>query len=189
MGRVGEKGKPEPFGHRGVFADAVCGAEDGRKISVAFAESARARVSLKTRATYGLFERRGRWFERSLSGGIKPICGALRKTGERCRSKHLLKGRRCKYHGGMSSGPKTTEGLGRTVTAMLAGLERWRIEHRRLRELGLLPPRPSRPRRKKSKPKTTVPWVAAVLARVEQSSAARRFDSGGSADLTNSAAG
>ncbi len=128
--------------------------------------SARARVTIKKPPVHAVFERSGRWVERSLSGGVKPVCGALKKSGERCRSKHLLKGQRCRYHGGMSTGPKTTEGLARTVTAMLAGLERWRVEQRRLRDLGLLPPRPSRPRRRKSKPKTTDPWVAAVLAHV-----------------------
>ena len=168
MGRVGEKGKPEPFGHRGAFADAVCGAENRRKISVAFAESARARVSFKKRPSFAVIERGGRWFERSLSGGIKPMCGALRKTGERCRSKFLLKGQRCKYHGGMSSGPKTTEGLARTVGAMLAGLERWRAEQRRLRDLGLVPPRP--PRRKTLKPKTAPDGFGSGVARDGQRS-------------------
>ena len=44
MGRVGPDEKLEPFGHRGVFADAVCDAEDGRKMNFNFDESARARV-------------------------------------------------------------------------------------------------------------------------------------------------
>ena len=155
MGRVAGTGKPEPFRHRGVFADAVRRAVDGRKISVDFAESARARVRFKKRPSFAVIERSGRWFERSLSGGITPICGALRKTGERCRSKRVLKGHRCKYHGGMSSGPKTAEGLARTVTAMLSGLERWRAERRRLRELGIEPPCLPQPRRKKPQGKAT----------------------------------
>ena len=87
MGRVGEKGKPQPFRNSGALADAVCGAEDGRKMNCNFDESARARVSIKKRPSFAVIERGGRWFERSLSGGIKPICGALRQTGQRCRSK------------------------------------------------------------------------------------------------------
>lgn len=100
-----------------------------------------------------------------------------------------MNGQRCKYHGGMSSGPTTMEGLARTVAAMLAGLERWRAEQRRLRDLGLLPPRPSRRRWKKPKPKLNEPWFNAVLARFEQRSAARRFDACEPANPTNGAAG
>ena len=141
-----------------------------------FDESARARVSIKKRPSFAVLERGGRWFERSLSGGITPVCGALRKTGERCRSKRVLKGHRCKYHGGMSSGPKTAEGLARTVTAMLAGLERWRIEQRRLRELGILPPCLPQPRRKKPKPKTGSEWFACGWAGFDLRLAARRAE-------------
>lgn len=41
---------------------------------------------------------------------------------------------RCKFHGGMSTGPKTAEGKAAVVASMLAGQAR-----ARLRRLGLLP--------------------------------------------------
>ena len=56
MGRVAGTGKPEPFGHRGVFADAVCGAEDGRKMNCNFDESARARAQGRSTSNQTVIE-------------------------------------------------------------------------------------------------------------------------------------
>jgi hypothetical protein len=43
-----------------------------------------------------------------------PICGAKAKsTGKPCQATKLLRGGRCKLHGGMSTGPKTPEGRAR----------------------------------------------------------------------------
>jgi hypothetical protein len=53
---------------------------------------------------------------------IKRICGAFaRSTGFPCRAKKLLRGGRCKLHGGMSTGPRTEQGRLRA----LANLRYW----------------------------------------------------------------
>ena len=42
------------------------------------------------------------------------ICGAKRKyDGQPCEMKPIKKGGRCKFHGGMSTGPRTPEGKAR----------------------------------------------------------------------------
>jgi hypothetical protein len=56
-----------------------------------------------------------------------------RRCNARCRQPPLrycrnwaVRGRtRCKFHGGMSTGPKTPEGKARVVAAMVAGRRRW----------------------------------------------------------------
>lgn len=61
------------------------------------------------------------------------ICGALKKTGERCRSKALHRGNKCKFHGGLSTGAKTPEGKARAIAALRAGQARWLAEkHNRM---------------------------------------------------------
>jgi hypothetical protein len=42
-----------------------------------------------------------------------------------CRNWAIRGRTRCKFHGGMSTGPKTPEGMARTVAAMVAGRRRW----------------------------------------------------------------
>lgn len=57
-------------------------------------------------------------------------CGARLSGGRgRCRAWALKGKRRCKWHGGKSTGPRTPEGMARTVTAMVAGRKRM-VEHR-----------------------------------------------------------
>lgn len=53
-------------------------------------------------------------------------CGAKTRTGTPCRCKYLLNGGRCKFHGGMSTGPKTKNGKSRSLAAAWAGWLRWR---------------------------------------------------------------
>lgn len=53
------------------------------------------------------------------------ICGARKKTGERCRCKALHRGDKCKFHGGLSTGAKTPEGKERALAALRAGQARW----------------------------------------------------------------
>jgi hypothetical protein len=56
-----------------------------------------------------------------------------RRCNARCRQPPLrycrnfaIRGKtRCKFHGGMSPGPKTPEGKARVVAAMVAGRRRW----------------------------------------------------------------
>lgn len=49
-------------------------------------------------------------------------CGARNRHGSACQCKPMAGKRRCKYHGGMSTGPKTAAGLERIRAAMRA---RW----------------------------------------------------------------
>jgi len=46
---------------------------------------------------------------------LKPICGAKNRRGLPCQCKKLLRGGKCKFHGGMSTGAKTPEGKARSV--------------------------------------------------------------------------
>ncbi len=41
-------------------------------------------------------------------------CGAKNRKGQPCKRTDLWKSGRCKFHGGMSTGPKTTEGKRKT---------------------------------------------------------------------------
>ena len=54
------------------------------------------------------------------------VCGAhARTTGQPCQAPAGPNGR-CKLHGGKSTGPRTPEGLARTVEALQLGLRQWR---------------------------------------------------------------
>ena len=53
-------------------------------------------------------------------------CGAKTRKGIPCKCKALLRGGKCKFHGGMSTGAKTPEGKAR----QLAGRMRWLAEQR-----------------------------------------------------------
>jgi len=52
-------------------------------------------------------------------------CGARRWNGQLCRSLLLLKGNKCKFHGGMSTGPKTPQGKAKSYAARDAGRARY----------------------------------------------------------------
>lgn len=51
----------------------------------------------------------------------KPVCGAKTRRGTSCQCKKLLRGGRCKLHGGMSTGPRTPEGKVRSAGNLAAG--------------------------------------------------------------------
>ena len=53
-------------------------------------------------------------------------CGAMTRKGTPCRCKPIPGKKRCKYHGGMSTGPRTPEGKARALSAMQEGRRRWR---------------------------------------------------------------
>ena len=73
-----------------------------------------------------VFEYRGKWYEIKLNGyRVKQVCGARKKTGEPCRSKMLYRGGKCKFHGGLSTGAKTSAGRVRAIVAMQAGRAKW----------------------------------------------------------------
>jgi hypothetical protein len=58
-------------------------------------------------------------------------CGAYaRTTGLPCRAKLLLAGGRCRLHGGMSTGPRTSLGKERAIQALRKGWTRWDLRRR-----------------------------------------------------------
>ena len=54
----------------------------------------------------------------------RPTCGAKTRPGHLCRNKAIPGKRRCKYHGGLSTGPKTPAGRARIAAAQKL---RWAI--------------------------------------------------------------
>src|SRR5712691_6480196 len=82
-----------------------------------------------------------KWY---LRGGPRQRCGARLSGGRgRCRAWALKGKRRCKWHGGKSTGPRTAEGMAHTVAAMRWGRKR-KIE--RLHAFGLKAPGGQPPR-------------------------------------------
>lgn len=73
-----------------------------------------------------------------------PRCGARTRSGRRCRryvavdpwTKKLRK--RCRNHGGLSTGPKFADGKERSLAAANAGLARWRERMRAAKAAGLI---------------------------------------------------
>ena len=56
---------------------------------------------------------------------LQPRCGAKTRTGTPCRRRSFANGR-CRNHGGLSSGPKSSEGRQRVADAQKRRWERWR---------------------------------------------------------------
>lgn len=56
-------------------------------------------------------------------------CGAKTRKGTPCRCKSEPGKRRCKFHGGMSTGARTPEGIERIREAQHRRWARWRAEH------------------------------------------------------------
>lgn len=61
---------------------------------------------------------------------LAPICGAKNRRGEPCGCKALFPNGRCRFHGGLSTGPKTPDGKRRSMEAMRVGFKAW-VELRR----------------------------------------------------------
>ncbi|MFD1750231.1 HGGxSTG domain-containing protein [Salipiger marinus] len=55
-------------------------------------------------------------------------CGALTRKGASCRALSVPGKRRCKFHGGMSTGARTPEGIERIRDAQRRRWARWRAE-------------------------------------------------------------
>lgn len=49
----------------------------------------------------------------------------LRRSGYCCRNWPVRGKKRCRFHGGLSTGPMTPDGMARTLAAMKAGRTRW----------------------------------------------------------------
>ena len=62
---------------------------------------------------------------------IRITCGARTRAGHPCRRKGTGKGRRCRNHGGKSTGPRTIEGRERIANAQRARWQRWRLYNAR----------------------------------------------------------
>lgn len=58
-------------------------------------------------------------------------CGAKTRRGTACMLKSEPGRRRCRFHGGKSTGAKTTEGRARIAEAQLKRWARWRAERHR----------------------------------------------------------
>jgi len=70
----------------------------------------------------------------------RPSCGAYcRSTGKPCQARVCVRpdgtlARRCRLHGGLSTGPRTVEGKARALAAMTKGLYAWHARRRIERE-------------------------------------------------------
>ena len=53
-------------------------------------------------------------------------CGAMTRKGKPCRARAMPGKKRCKYHGGASTGPKTAEGRKRIAEAQRRRWAKWR---------------------------------------------------------------
>ncbi|MEO1919070.1 MAG: HGGxSTG domain-containing protein [Paracoccaceae bacterium] len=60
-------------------------------------------------------------------------CGAKTRKGAPCRLLSEAGRRRCKFHGGMSTGPRNLEGRERIAVAQKQRWEKWRFENDRSR--------------------------------------------------------
>ena len=66
------------------------------------------------------------WDEAKMHADAFTRCNAKTRKGTPCQARGLGKGGRCRFHGGMSTGPKTPEGKARSIAAERAGYQRWR---------------------------------------------------------------
>ena len=59
---------------------------------------------------------------------LRVLCGAMNRKGQPCRLKSEPSRRRCKFHGGRSTGPKTPEGRARIAEAQRRRWAAYRAE-------------------------------------------------------------
>jgi hypothetical protein len=59
---------------------------------------------------------------------LRKICGAKNRKGLPCQCKLLLNGGKCKFHGGMSTGPRTEAGKKKSIEALRLGWLKWRTK-------------------------------------------------------------
>jgi hypothetical protein len=70
---------------------------------------------------------------------MKRECGAKRSSGPGYCRRQCAPGRsRCRFHGGMATGPKTVQGMANTLAAMKARRARWLEGVRTLKKAGLI---------------------------------------------------
>jgi hypothetical protein len=71
---------------------------------------------------------------------MRPACGARTRQGASCKAKVVPGKRRCRLHGGLSSGPRTALGRERISNAQRQRWSRWQGHETRAEELGLVSP-------------------------------------------------
>lgn len=75
-------------------------------------------------------------------------CGARLSGGRgRCHARPVKGRRRCRFHGGLSTGPKTALGMQRTISAMVAGRRRWLVRMQEAKARGIIDKIPTGQRR------------------------------------------
>lgn len=52
-------------------------------------------------------------------------CGAENRKGTLCKNKPVDGKKRCKFHGGLSTGPRTAAGKARVQAALIRGYRKW----------------------------------------------------------------
>ncbi|PIV79226.1 MAG: hypothetical protein COW54_05530 [Rhodobacteraceae bacterium CG17_big_fil_post_rev_8_21_14_2_50_63_15] len=57
------------------------------------------------------------------------VCGARTRKGTPCKAKALPGKIRCRFHGGLSTGPKTPEGRERIAEAQRQRWAKWRAKN------------------------------------------------------------
>jgi hypothetical protein len=70
------------------------------------------------------------WREAQSRADVEMRCGAKTRKGMPCQAGPFGKGGRCRYHGGMSTGPRTPEGKARSLAAAREGYARWRAQQK-----------------------------------------------------------
>ena len=77
-----------------------------------------------------LAEARARWAAREAAARARRrvLCGALTRKGTPCRALSEPGRRRCRFHGGRSTGLRTPEGKARIAEAQRRRWARWREE-------------------------------------------------------------
>lgn len=91
--------------------------------------------------TWGIIDQQQKFLDAKLAVELKRLsdnaaikrarervrCGAKTRKGHPCRLLSEAGKRRCKFHGGMSTGPRTPEGRARIAEAQRQRWARWRI--------------------------------------------------------------
>lgn len=123
-----------PFGLRGTLAS-IIGALD---LPVYSRSNARARGWGLSDSQQAMLDRKiaKRLAELEARRAIQAsrqrlICGAKTRKGHRCRLKSEPGRRRCKFHGGMSTGPKTAEGRAKISEAQRERWRKWKANRKR----------------------------------------------------------
>jgi len=59
----------------------------------------------------------------------RPYCGAKTRSGEACKKKVIPGKSKCRYHGGLSTGPKTEAGKARIAAAQRLRWQRFKLRN------------------------------------------------------------